>query len=137
MNRPNLFQQLLIFKISGRRAARNPCIIPTGGDAQHPTHGFDWKLGLICSHEFEDFGGTDPVSRANQAAAFARISRSYCRRRFSFTSRLNSCFSSLLAPSSRRTPSISACRIQLLIVFSVGYNSLSSSTTERPLPANS
>src|SRR5690625_5568506 len=66
MNRPNLFQQLLIFKISGRRAARNPCIIPTGGDAQHPTHGFDWKLGLICSHEFEDFGGTDPVSRANQ-----------------------------------------------------------------------
>jgi hypothetical protein len=41
-------------------------------------------LGLVSPHELESFGGIEPVSRANQAAAFFRISRSS---RSVFTSR--------------------------------------------------
>ena len=40
-------------------------------------------VGLIPLPEFEPFDGIDPVSRANQAAAFDKISRSIVSWRFS------------------------------------------------------
>jgi len=41
----------------------------------HPAR-LDRIAGLVRLHELVDSGGIEPVSRANQAAAFARISRS-------------------------------------------------------------
>ncbi len=51
-----------------------PRITPADGDFQHSTHGRYRIVGLIHADHF--VGGMLPVSRANQAAAFARISRS-------------------------------------------------------------
>ena len=63
---------------------RQPCIVPAGGDAQHLAHRGYGISCLVGFHKLEDSGGIEPVSRANQAAAFpekasgrcARISRS-------------------------------------------------------------
>ena len=67
--------------VASSRAARlapprAPRVVPAGGDAQHAAHGGEGMGGLMRLHEFEPFGGIEPVSRANQAAAFFRISRS-------------------------------------------------------------
>ena len=43
-----------------------------GGDSQYPAHRSHLVQRLIRSHEFEDLGGIEPVSRANQGAAFFR-----------------------------------------------------------------
>ena len=51
-----------------------PRVVPARGDSEHSGHRGDSKLGLIRSHEPVDLPGTVP--RANQAAAFAKISRS-------------------------------------------------------------
>jgi hypothetical protein len=53
-----------------------PRIIGAGGDTQDPAHGGDREFGLIFAHEPEPFDGIVFVSRANQAAAFERISLS-------------------------------------------------------------
>ena len=53
-----------------------PRVIAAGGDAQQPTHRGDRIHGPVRPHEREDPSGIASVSRANQAAAFARISRS-------------------------------------------------------------
>jgi hypothetical protein len=49
-------------------------MIAAGGDTQHAAHRGDWIVGLVIAHEPEPFGGIAFVSRANQAAAFERIS---------------------------------------------------------------
>ena len=49
-----------------------PRLVPAGGDTQHPAHGGNRVGGLMRLHDFEDPDGIDPVSRANQAAAFSR-----------------------------------------------------------------
>jgi hypothetical protein len=59
----------------GRRSIP-PRVVATGGNLQHTTHSGYRKFGLVRVYELEDFGGTSPVSRANQAVAFASISRS-------------------------------------------------------------
>jgi hypothetical protein len=51
-------------------------MIAAGGDTQHSAHRGDWIIGLAITHQPEPFGGIAFVSRANQAAAFERISRS-------------------------------------------------------------
>jgi len=53
-----------------------PRIVAAGGDAQESAHGGDRISGLVVAHEPEPFGGIVFVSRANQAAAFERMSRS-------------------------------------------------------------
>jgi len=67
-----------------------PRIVPTGGDTQKAAHGGNRINGLILPYELEDFGGTESVSRANQAAAFAKISLSHRSWRFSRRSLRNS-----------------------------------------------
>ena len=49
----------------------SPRVEPARGDAEHAGHRGDAVEGLIRSHELERFPGTEPVSRANQAAALA------------------------------------------------------------------
>jgi hypothetical protein len=93
------FAQLLIRLRSFRRLSLTPGVIATARDMQHTTHGFHWIEGLVRTHKLEDFGGTASVSRANQAAAFDKISRSSRSCLFSFRSRANSAFSSLVRPS--------------------------------------
>ena len=56
-----------------RRLTVSPRVEPARGDAEHAGHRGDAVEGLIRSHELERFPGTEPVSRANQAAAFASI----------------------------------------------------------------
>jgi hypothetical protein len=63
------------------------------------------------------------VSRANQAAAFDRISRSNLGWRFSRRSRLSSSRSAVVRPSARRPALRSAWATQFLIDCEVGSNS--------------
>jgi hypothetical protein len=72
----DLLGQHLVFLLSLGRRSLQPGIEPTGRDFQNAAHAPDRIDGLVVAHELEDFGGTESVSRANQAAAFARISRS-------------------------------------------------------------
>ena len=62
--------------LSRRQLTVSPSAVPARGDAEQPGHLGDGEAGLIRSHELECFAGTEPVSRANQAVAFANISRS-------------------------------------------------------------
>ena len=68
------------------------------------------------------------VSRANQAAAFARISQSILSRRFSRRRRRGSARSSVLRPSSRLPRSRSSCLTRLRMAWTVGSNSLASAS---------
>ena len=71
-----------------------PRVVPAGRDSQHPALARDRIARLVRSYEFEDPDGIESVSRANQAAAFARISRSIRSRRLS----RRSCASSFNPP---------------------------------------
>ncbi len=108
-----------------------PRVVPAGGDAQHTAlrgHGID---RLVIAHEPEPFDGIDPVSLANQAVAFARISRSSFSYRFSRRRRRSSPRSSVVRPSLRRPSSRSAWPTQLRIAPAEGSNSRAS-TPARP-----
>ncbi len=91
--------QFLIGLCPLRRPPLTPGVVAAGGDVQYTTHGFHRIEGLVRTHEFEDFGGTASVSRANQAAAFDKISRSSRNCLFSLRSRASSTFSSWVRPS--------------------------------------
>ena len=114
-----------------------PRVIAAGGDLQQPAHHGNRIHGLVGSHELEDPDGTEPVSRANQAAAFARISRSWRSRRFSRFSRRSSSRSAPVNPSARRPASRSACATQFRIACAEGSNSRDSSSGVRPAPTSS
>src|SRR6202051_4414128 len=76
MDRLNTRQQVRIAACMRRRFAPAPGVEAAGGDLQQPSHGGNGPGGLIRFHELEPLSGTVPVSRANQAAAFDKISRS-------------------------------------------------------------
>src|SRR5690606_38527299 len=76
VNRTDPRPELGIPLRTGRDRTLQPLVVPAGGDLQHTAHGGDRILSLVSSHELEDFDAVTSVSRANQAAAFARISRS-------------------------------------------------------------
>ena len=76
-----------------------PRVVAAGGDAQHAAHTRDRIPGLVRSHKFERSYAIESVSRANQAAAFDRISRSIRSRRVSLRRRTSSSLSGLLRPS--------------------------------------
>ena len=87
-------------------------IVPGLRHAEHACNSRDREAGLVRAHEFEDPDGTAPVSRADQAAARERISRSSRSCLFSRRSRANSSRSAAASPSpfSSRRPSFrSAC----------------------------
>ena len=117
--------------------AAPPRVVAAGGDTQHPAHRGDVIQGLVRLHEREDLGGTEPVSRANQAAAFERISRSSRSRRFSRRSRNSSSCSSVVRPSARRPSSRSVWRTQLRIAWAEASNSRASSPGVRPARTSS
>jgi len=112
--------QLLIFPSSPRRQSAAPRIVPAGEDFQQTAHRGHSIQGLVPLHEFEDFGGIEPGCRANQAAAFAKISRSCRSCRFSRLNLTSSCLSPVVNPSWRRPSSRSACTTQLPIVRTEG-----------------
>jgi hypothetical protein len=84
VNRTDLIEQCCIHLRPSRCRSRAPRVVAAGGDTQHAAHRGDAMLGLVSPHELESFGGIEPVSRANQAAAFFSISHSS---RSVFTSR--------------------------------------------------
>ena len=109
--------QLLVAPGARRHRPTSPSVEPAGGDTiEHPTHRRHPMHGLVRSHELEDLPDIVPVSRANQTAAFFRISRSSRSRRFSRRNRRSSSRSSVLKPSSLRPSSRSHCPTQLRIV---------------------
>ena len=91
---------------------------------RHPEAGTWWQ----SEHEPEPFGGIVFVCRANQAAAFDRISRSSRSCRFSRRSRLSSSRSAVVSPSLRWPALRSACATQLRIDCAVGSNSCANSS---------
>ena len=113
--------------LSGSFGGRSvvPRIVAAGEDIQDSAHEANREFGLVRGYESEDFGGTSPVSPANQVVTqefllFASISRSCFiwrnflrRRRSSSRSSVESRLA--LLPSSR-----SACFNQLRMVCSVG-----------------
>jgi hypothetical protein len=86
----------------------------------------------VIAHEPEPFVGLVFVSRANQAAAFERISRSSLSWRFSRRNRLSSSRSAVVRPPSLRPELRSDWASQFLIDCAVGSNSRASSSGERP-----
>src|SRR3977135_2086796 len=107
------------------------------GDTQQLTHGGDRVVRLVIAHEPEPFDGIAFVSRANQAAAFERISLSSLSWRFSRRSWLSSSRSAVVSPLPPRPTSPSAWPTQFLIDCAVGSNSCASSSGERPARTSS
>ena len=100
-----------------------------------PRHGFHRKDGLVRGHELE---GLDDVTsfRANQAAAFERMSRSTLSWRFSLQRRWSSSRSAPVRPSLVVPPSIPARLTQPAMVTAQGSNSRAKLSTPRPLRAS-
>ena len=109
-----------------------PRMISAGGDAQQTAHRGYGISTLIRLHESEDFPGIEPVSRANQAAAFDKISRSIRSCRFSLRRRTSSLRSSVVNPSLRLPSSRSAWATQLWIDCAMGSNSLANASELLP-----
>ena len=135
VNRSHARAQRLVRGLARRALTGAPRVVPARGDTEYPGHRGDSKLGLIRSHEPVDLPGT--VSRANQAVAFAKMSRSSRSRRFSRRRRRSSSRSAVLGPSPRRPSSRSACTTQLRIACAVGSNSRDNSSGLRPARTNS
>ena len=98
---------------------------------------YDAMHGLMCRHELESLDGIELVSRANQAAAFFRISRSSRSVRFSRRSRRTSSCSAVVRPSRRCPSSRSAWRTQFRMHWADGSNCRPSSSGVRPLRTSS
>src|SRR5208283_1067801 len=137
MNRTHANAQLRVGAAARRRRPLPPCMVAAGGDTQHPAHRCDPITGLIRTHELERRDGTEPVSVANQDAAFDKISRSSRRVRFSRRRRPSSSRSAVVSPSLRRPSSRSAWATQLRIYCEVVWNSRASSSALRPARTNS
>ena len=105
-----------------RRSTFTPRI-PADRDAQNAARRSNRPAGLVRSHEFENFGGIESVSRANQAAAFERISRSIPSCRTRFWSRETSSCPAEIKPSDRRPLSRSSCLHQFEIVWRESWSS--------------
>ena len=114
------------------RGSLEPGIEAAGGEAQHTTHRPNRKLGLVPPHELEPRPGIELLSRANQAAAFLRISRRTLSCLLSRRRRRSSSRSSDVRPSDREPSSRPACFSQFRIVCAVGSNSSASSSGDRP-----
>src|SRR5262252_1645057 len=87
MRRTDFADQRRIPHCTPRRPPLYPRIVATKKDTQQPTHAGNRIVRLVIAHELEPFRGIVFVSRANQAAAFDRISRSSLSWRFSRRSR--------------------------------------------------
>jgi hypothetical protein len=100
-------QQGRVGRGAGGRWPLRPGIVTRLGHAEHACHRGNREAGLVRAHEPEEPDGRVPVSRANQATAFERISRSSRSCLFSRRSRVNSSRSNAVRPgaASSRRPS--------------------------------
>ena len=122
---------------TSRRNTMAPRIVPTGGHAQDTAHGADGVDLLMSAHEFEDLDGFESASRANQVAAFERMSLSTRNCLISRRRRCSSWSSSVVKPPSPEPSSRSACCTQLRIDSGDGSNSLANYSGVRPARTNS
>ena len=106
MNLLHAGRQLRIGPRTSRGWTSTPRVVPARGDTEHTGHRGDAETGLVRAHEPVDLPG--PVSRANQAVAFASMSRSSRSRRTSRRSCRTSSRSSVRRPSVRVPVSRSA-----------------------------
>ncbi len=90
MNGPHPLQQRCVRQGVGRREAVTPGVVASLRHAKNTGHGGDREKGLVRAHEPKEPDGTAPVSRANQAAARERMSRSTRNCLFSRRSRASS-----------------------------------------------
>src|SRR6266851_2047925 len=137
MNRADARSEFRVGARPCRRRALAPRIVAAGGDGQHPAHRGNCVHGLIRVHELERRDGTEPVSVANQAAAFDSISRSSRSTRFSRRNRLSSSRSAVVSPSLRRPSSSPACLTHWQIALAEASNSRANCAIGRPVRANS
>ncbi len=126
MNRPDTYFGRLIRDCVCRGTSVPLRLPPTGGDSQHPAHRGNTVSGPIHSDKFEDLLGIESISRANQAAAFDKITRSSCKR-------FNSSCSALETPSWRVPLSRAACATQFMMVWAEGSSSRERSNGDWPL----
>jgi len=73
---PDPPQQRCVGNGMERRRTMPPSVETSLGHAEHARHGGNREKGLVRAHEPEEPDDTAPVSRANQAAAFDKMSRS-------------------------------------------------------------
>src|SRR5713101_4266024 len=137
MNRADACSKFRVGARPCRRRALAPRIVAAGGDGQHPAPRGNCVHGLIRVHELERRDGTEPVSVANQAAAFDSISRSSRSTRFSHRNRLSSSRSAVVSPSLRRPSSSPACLTHLRIALAEASSSRANCAIGRPARANS
>src|SRR6185437_10716029 len=131
VDRGDLPRQCQILSLASAHRPIEPRVVPTPRDLKQPAHHPHRMGGLVHLHEPEErFEG--PLSVANQAAAFARISRSSLSLRFSRRSWMSSSRSALVSPPSPLPASRAARRIHKPIVQAVGPNSFASEVAERP-----
>src|SRR4030095_7179748 len=89
MDARDLIEQKQVLLLVGRWFTLEPGIITAPRDLQYSALQIDRVEGLVRLYEFVEPSGITPVSRANQAAAFFRISRSCFSCRFSRRKRLS------------------------------------------------
>ena len=128
-------QQGRVGRGAGGRWPLQPGIVTRLGHAEHACHRGNREAGLVRAHEPEEPDGSVPVSRANQAAAFERISRSSRSCLFSRRSRVNSSRSNAVRPgaaSSRRPSFRSTWATHARMEWPLGSNSRARSSGLRP-----
>jgi hypothetical protein len=124
-------------------SGRPPGPAPTAAGAA--AHGARWERpqdaaqggeamgGSVPRHELESSDGIEPVSLANQSAAFLRLRGGFC----SLASRRSPSRSSVVKLSGRCPASRSACASQLRMVWADGSNCSPSDSGVRRLRTNS
>src|SRR5439155_24842755 len=119
--------------LPSRHRALVPSIEAARGHFKQSAHNPYRVGGLVRLHESEERFGVAGFSVANQAAAFARISRSSLSLRFSRRSRVSSSRSAVVSPPSPLPRSRASCLTHREIVQAVGPNSRDSAAGVRPL----
>ena len=110
VNRRNFRRQRGVLVRPLARWTAVPRVVPAGGDLQHSAQGGDRMGGPVRRHEREDPEGIASVSRANQVAAFFKLSRSSRSVALSRRKRRSSTRSTVVRPSARLPSSRSAWR---------------------------
>jgi hypothetical protein len=131
----NTHCQLGVANRASRRRTSVPGVKTARRHTKHSTHRLHRKLGLIRVHEFVDpLDALSPLP-ANQAVAFARMSRSSFSCRFSRRSRASSSRSALVSTSLPRSGlplSAAAWANQVEMLCALQPNSRASSAGLRP-----
>lgn len=136
MHAPDLLGEHRISDRAGAGRATLPVIVAAVRDTQHAAHRARAQgvvgVGLVPAHKLVDAVDVFSLLPANQAVAFARMSRSCCSRLFSRRSRTSSSCSALLKPAlpaSGLPRSRASCATQLAMLCALGPNQISARAT--------